>query len=198
MHDTFGEGVARAKVRDVRHVSWAVASDTGRRRTSSEDSYCGRPDLGLFVVADGMGGHVAGEVASHLAVQGIEAFVEETAKAQKDDTWAVPFDINLSLDANRLKGAFRIGNRWLADKMVSAPDLQGMATTASAVLIDSGTAAVAHVGDSRVYVLRDRQLERLTRDHSWVEEQVRKGRAQRDGGTASSMAKRRDPGAVGR
>ena len=82
--------------------------------------------------------------------------------------------------------------------MVSAPDLHGMATTASAVLIDGCTAAVAHVGDSRVYVLRDRRLERLTRDHSWVEEQVRKGCAQRHGGTASSVAKRRDPGAVGR
>ena len=183
VHDPFGEGplpgdwwrAARTKVRDVMHVSWAVASDTGLQRTSNEDNYCGRPDLGLFVVADGMGGHVAGEVASHLAVQGIEAFVEETAKALKDDAPPVPFDITLSLDANQLKNAFRIANRWLADKMVSAPDLHGMATTASAVLIDGCTAAVAHVGDSRVYVLRDRRLERLTRDHSWVEEQVRKG-----------------------
>ena len=157
------------------HVSWAVASDAGLRRTSNEDDYCARPDLGLFVVADGMGGHVAGEVASRLAVQGIEVFVEQTAKAQKDDTWPVQFDINLSQDENRLKGAFRIANLRLADQMASAPDLQGMATTASAVLIDGGTAAVAHVGDSRVYVLRDRQLNRLTRDHSWVEEQVRKG-----------------------
>ncbi len=89
-------------------ISWAAASDKGRRRSSNEDHHAGRPDLGLFVVADGMGGHVAGEVASRLAVEGIEAFVAETVKMQTDDTWPLPFDPRLSRDGNRLKGAFRI------------------------------------------------------------------------------------------
>ena len=156
-------------------ISWAAASDKGRRRSSNEDHHAARPDLGLFVVADGMGGHVAGEVASRLAVEGIEAFVAETVKVRSDDTWPLPLDPSLSRDGNRLRGAFRIANRRIADKMAESEGLRGMATTASAVLISEGKAAVAHVGDSRVYLLRDNELSRLTRDHSWVEEQVRKG-----------------------
>ena len=156
-------------------ISWAAASDKGRRRSSNEDHHAARPDLGLFVVADGMGGHVAGEVASRLAVEGIEAFVTETVKMRTDDTWPLPFDPSLSRDGNRLKGAFRIANRKIADKMAASESLRGMATTACAVLISGDRAAVAHVGDSRVYLLRDNELSRLTRDHSWVEEQVRKG-----------------------
>ena len=156
-------------------ISWAAASDQGRRRSSNEDHHSACPDLGLFVVADGMGGHVAGEVASRLAVEGIEAFVAETAEMRTDDTWPLPFDASLSRDGNRLKGAFRVADRKIADKMASTESLRGMATTASAVLISGGRAAVAHVGDSRVYLLRDNELSRLTRDHSWVEEQVRKG-----------------------
>ncbi len=156
-------------------ISWAAASDKGRRRSSNEDHHAARPDLGLFVVADGMGGHVAGEVASRLAVEEIEAFVAETVEVRTDDTWPLPFDPSVSRDGNRLKGAFRIANRKIADEMAASENLRGMATTASAVLISGGRAAVAHVGDSRVYLLRDNELSRLTRDHSWVEEQVRKG-----------------------
>jgi PPM family protein phosphatase len=156
-------------------VSWAVASDPGLRRPSNEDSYCGRPDLGLFLVADGMGGHVAGEVASRVAVDAIEAFVEETQGADQNRTWPFPFDPAISLEANRLTAAFRLANRRIAARMADAHALRGMATTASAVLVAGSTAVVAHVGDSRVYFLRGKGLSQLTLDHSWVEEQVRAG-----------------------
>jgi protein phosphatase len=155
--------------------SWAVSSDPGLRRTSNEDSYSTRPDVGLFVVADGMGGHVAGEVASRVAVEAIEAFIEETAGADKNRTWPFPFDPTLSLEANRLKAAFRLANRRIASAIADWEDLRGMATTASAVLFGERGASVAHVGDSRVYVLRKGVLEQITHDHSWVEEQVRAG-----------------------
>lgn len=153
----------------------AVSSDKGLRRTSNEDSYCQRQDIGLFVVADGMGGHVAGEVASRLAVDSIQTFIAETAHADRNRTWPFPFEAGLSLEANRLKAAFRIANRKIAAAITDSNDLRGMATTASALLAGSHSACVAHVGDSRVYCLRDGLLEQLTHDHSWVEEQVRAG-----------------------
>ena len=156
-------------------LSWAVRTDPGLRRSSNEDSFCTRADLGLFVVADGMGGHVAGEVASRIAVETIQTFINETAGADKNRTWPFPFEPAISLDGNRLKAAFRLANRQIANAMVDSADLRGMATTASALLAGRDRACVAHVGDSRIYVLRDGALEQITNDHSWVEEQVRAG-----------------------
>jgi protein phosphatase len=156
-------------------LSWAVKSDPGLRRNSNEDSFSNRPDVGLFVVADGMGGHVAGEVASRVAVEAISLFIEETAGADKNRTWPFPFEPTLSLEANRLKAAFRLANRRIAAAIADSHDLRGMATTASAILIGRTQACVAHVGDSRVYVFREGALQQITHDHSWVEEQVRAG-----------------------
>ena len=156
-------------------LSWAVRTDSGLRRNSNEDSYCTRPDLGLFVVADGMGGHVAGEVASRVAVEKIQEFIAETAGADKNRTWPFPFEPTISLEGNRLKAAFRLANRKLANEMADKADLRGMATTASAVLTGRKSACLAHVGDSRIYAMRNGSLEQLTHDHSWVEEQVRAG-----------------------
>ena len=155
--------------------TWAVSSDPGLRRSSNEDSYCTRPDLGLYIVADGMGGHVAGEVASRVAVEAIEIFIQETAGADKNRTWPFPFEPALSLEANRLKAAFRLANRRIASTIADSHDLRGMATTASSLLTGPDGACVAHVGDSRVYVLRGGNLQQITNDHSWVEEQVRAG-----------------------
>ncbi len=165
---------------------WAVTSDKGLRRTSNEDSHCEQADIGLFVVADGMGGHVAGEVASRVAVEAIQAFIAETAHTDKNRTWPFPFEPSLSLEANRLKAAFRLANRKIASAIADSTDLRGMATTASAILAGATTACVAHVGDSRVYVLREGTLQQLTHDHSWVEEQVRAG-------TMSATAARQHP-----
>lgn len=168
------------------HLSWAVRTDPGLRRASNEDSYCTREDLGLFVVADGMGGHAAGEVASRVAVDTIQTFIAETAGADKNRTWPFPFEPHISLEGNRLKAAFRLANRQIANAMADSADLRGMATTASAVLAGAHTACVAHVGDSRVYAMADGTLRQITDDHSWVEEQVRAG-------TMTSSAARQHP-----
>ncbi len=156
-------------------LSSAWATDKGLRRSINEDCFSVREELRLFVVADGMGGHAAGEVASQAVVEGIVAVVEATQAISPDQTWPVPFDPEQSVNANRLRAGFRMGNRQLAAQIASSSELRGMATTAVAVLIDAGTGTLAHVGDSRAYRLRDGQLERLTRDHSWVEEQIRVG-----------------------
>jgi len=156
-------------------ISSAVASHPGLRREDNEDAFCARADLGLYVVADGMGGHAAGEVASRMAVDVIETFVNDTRDADINTTWPFPYDTTLSLNGNRLKAAFRLANRRIGMAMENDDALRGMATTAATVLTSSGTPVVAHVGDSRVYLWRDGTLSQITQDHSWVNEQVRAG-----------------------
>lgn len=156
-------------------VSSAVASHPGLRREENEDAYCVRKELGLFMVADGMGGHAAGEIASKMAVEVIEAFINDTRDADVNTTWPFPYDTRLTLEGNRLKAAFRLANRRLASAMEANDNLRGMATTAAAVLLAKGSPVVAHVGDSRVYLWREGLLHQITQDHSWVSEQVRAG-----------------------
>jgi protein phosphatase len=168
-------------------VTSASATDTGRRRSTNEDYLSVREDLGLFVVADGMGGHAAGEVASRMAVEGIVAFIEETVEMSPDQAWPVLLDPQVSFDpqqtvnGNRLRAAFCWGNRKIAQAVsLSPPELQtsgkpSMGTTAVALLIAGQAAIVAHVGDSRAYRLRQGQLEQLTRDHSEVEARIQAG-----------------------
>ena len=156
-------------------VTSAALTDPGLRREINEDSFCNRTDLGLFLVADGMGGHAAGEVASKLACEVIETFINDTRDADLNRTWPFPYDPSISLDANRIKAAFRLANHRLTAAMESDDALRGMATTAAAVLMGKESPVVAHVGDSRVYLRRDGKLKPITQDHSWVGEQVRAG-----------------------
>jgi protein phosphatase len=156
-------------------ISSAVASHPGLRREENEDSYSRRDDLALYMVADGMGGHAAGEIASKIAVDTIESFVSDTSDADMNRTWPFPYDTALSLEGNRLKAAFRLANRKLAAAMDANDALRGMATTAAAVLFGKNGPTVAHVGDSRIYLWRDGALKQVTQDHSWVSEQVRAG-----------------------
>jgi serine/threonine protein phosphatase PrpC len=156
-------------------LSSAVASHPGLRREGNEDAFCVRPDIGLYLVADGMGGHAAGEVASRIAVDTVEAFIDDTRTADVNRTWPFPYDTRLSLDGNRLKAAFRLANRRIAVAVEKDPALKNMATTAVALLGGADGFTVAHVGDSRVYRSRQGVLHQVTDDHSWVSEQVRAG-----------------------
>ena len=165
-------------------LSFSAATHTGLRRETNEDCYCVRPDLGLFVVADGVGGYAAGEVASSAAVNTIERAVEETQGWTEDTTWPFEYQPALGLDGNRLNWALHLANIRLRTEIEAARGRQGMATTIVVVLLEGdGTrprqpvrgATIGHVGDSRIYRWRAGKLNRLTRDHSWVEEQVRAG-----------------------
>jgi serine/threonine protein phosphatase PrpC len=156
-------------------VSAAVATHPGLRRAGNEDAFCCRPDLGLYAVADGMGGHVAGEVASQLAVEVIATFIADSRGADPAWSWPLPLNETQTIDGNRMSMAFRLAHKRLAAAVEADEELRGMATTAAAVLLGNGTTIVAHVGDSRVYRFRENRLEPLTQDHSWVGEQVRAG-----------------------
>jgi len=161
-----------------------AATHTGVRRETNEDSYCARPNLGLFVVADGVGGYEAGEVASHAAVDAIEQSIAETQSWSEDTTWPFDYQPSLGLDGNRLNWALHLANVRIRTEVEAARGRQGMATTIAAVLFETNAngvkdpiqgATIGHVGDSRVYRWRAGKLDRLTRDHSWVEDQVRAG-----------------------
>ena len=156
-------------------VTSAVATHPGLRREGNEDASRVRADLGLYVVADGMGGHAAGEVASRIAVETIESVISDTRAADASTTWPFPYDTALSLDGNRLKAAFQMANRRLTSAMGDNDELRGMATTAVALLVTARGATAAHVGDSRMYRMRGGTLTGLTQDHSWVNEQVQAG-----------------------
>ena len=154
-------------------LTCAARTDPGRRRENNEDSVCTREDLGLFIVADGMGGHVAGEIASRLVVQEVERFVAAASSAAAGHA---PSLGGTGSAGDRLAAALVEANRLLAARIAEDAALEGMATTAVALLAEAEDIALAHVGDSRAYRWRAGQLTQLTSDHSWVEEQVRAGR----------------------
>ena len=137
------------------------------RRASNEDALLVDAGLGLFIVADGMGGHKAGEVASHLAIEAIRDFIAHSATA-RDLTWPYGLDPDLSPDANRLRTAVRLANARVLEASEMTPDYAGMGTTVVAALVGAERLAFVGVGDSRVYVWRQGGLKQLTRDDSWV------------------------------
>jgi len=141
----------------------------GKVRTINEDAVLADMDTGLLAIADGMGGHNAGEIASHLALDSVLQFVRRSATAQ-DFTW--PFGVNpaLSLTANRLVTAVKLASRQVFTESEARPDYQGMGTTLVAALAEDGAARLtfASVGDSRIYEMHDGALRRLSRDDSWV------------------------------
>jgi protein phosphatase len=155
-------------------IAWHSISDVGRKRKGNEDSVHVNPEQNLFVVADGMGGHAAGEVASKVAAESINEFVCLTS-GDEEITWPFGLDENISYDGNRLKTAVRYANRKVLEATKEKSEYEGMATTVAAVLVDGDTANLAHVGDSRVYLLRGEEITQLTSDHSWVNEQIQSG-----------------------
>jgi len=179
----------------------AALTDLGLRRPANEDSFVSRPGLGLHVVCDGMGGHAAGEIASRVAADTIEASVQQTEGASASFTWPHRYSPEWGRDGNRLVSALLQANREIAQRVLDEPALRGMATTAVCLLLgtegwgqgpvddqrsseasEPGPPApailpglVAHVGDSRAYLWHNGSLDQVTRDHSWVEEQVSLG-----------------------
>ena len=144
----------------------AAVTDVGRVRPANEDSVFTDPEAGFLIVADGMGGHAAGEVASGLAAETIAAFLREK----------LPAFGTLVLDAPRLLGeAVRRADAAVRERAAADLALKGMGTTAVVAVCRGDEVALAHVGDSRAYMLHEGKLRRITEDHSLVARMVNAG-----------------------
>ncbi len=150
------------------HIVAAGLSDVGLQREHNEDSFCVLPEFDLFVVADGMGGHKAGDIASRMATHTIASFFRATQS--EDATWPFHFDPHLSMAENRLVTGIKLANKQIFEASLSNHAVHGMGTTVVGALFSKERKAVyvAHVGDSRAYVIRGGTISQITRDHSLV------------------------------
>lgn len=153
-------------------AEFAHKTDTGKVRQNNEDNALVCEELGLAAVADGMGGHTAGELASAIAVKVLKERLESMVAG---NIKPAQYDEKMSVATNRLAFAAQLANDVIFEASKSIPENRGMGTTLSAVLFTGDTVSTAHIGDSRIYRLREGNLEQLTQDHSLVMDQVRKG-----------------------
>src|SRR6186713_1492140 len=151
----------------VRAVA-AGLTDVGLQRDHNEDSFAILQDHELYIVADGMGGHRAGDVASKLATEAIVDFFRATAA--EDFTWPFHFDSRMSEEENRLLTGIKIANRQIVERSSRQRECHGMGTTVVGALFSGkkGKMYLGHVGDSRAYRVRQGQIVQMTRDHSLV------------------------------
>jgi PPM family protein phosphatase len=152
----------------------SVKSDRGLKRPHNEDFFATDAALGLYVICDGMGGGNAGEVASRMAIETILAQV--TATAHNSTLPLIdPIDANYSPSTNQLASAIRSANEIIHRASWTNPKYAGMGTTVVAARLANQRLSIAHVGDSRLYLIREKTIQALTTDHSWVAEQVAQG-----------------------
>ncbi|MFN7142613.1 MAG: Stp1/IreP family PP2C-type Ser/Thr phosphatase [Myxococcota bacterium] len=148
-------------------------TDVGVKRTNNEDNYLINDELSLFVVCDGMGGHAGGEFASAIAVNTVEEVLSNLETSPEVE--AAREDGAIEVMRERLRYAIRLAGKRIFEKANAEPEYRGMGTTCLVLLVDGPNAFVAHVGDSRGYIVRDGRIEQLTEDHSLVNERIRAG-----------------------
>jgi serine/threonine protein phosphatase PrpC len=176
----------RAETLVATEMEVGARSDTGCVRENNEDSYRVAPELNLFLLSDGMGGLDAGEVASRLAV---DTILEHCRAAEANPSLPLSGEHveGVSSASNRLASAIRLANAVVYRAAQQATGDRGMGATVVAVRLADERMSVAHVGDSRVYRLRAGEFEQLTQDHSFVAEQVRKGKMTEEEAGSSAM-----------
>ena len=167
-------------------MEFGARSDPGRVRGNNEDSFRLAPEIGLFVLSDGMGGLEAGEVASRLAV---ETVVEHCEQAEADPSLAVfgKHIEGVSDTCNRMASAVRLANTAIYENTKNKGGKAAMGATIVVVRFIEDRACIAHVGDSRAYLLRAGQFDQLTEDHSFVADQVRRGMLTEEEASRSKM-----------
>jgi len=151
-------------------------SDVGLQREGNEDAFSIQSSLGLYLVADGMGGHLAGEVASRVAVEIIGKSFQRWLESEtpEDELFAFP-DTSLTRAANYVLSSIRLANRVIYEMAMQYEQYNGMGTTVVALLVTPGLIIAANVGDSRLYMIRDGHIQRMSKDHTIVSEHVEMG-----------------------
>lgn len=152
-------------------------TDIGRKRQKNEDSYLVNDNIHLYVVADGMGGHVGGEFASKIAVSTVEEIIKglDQTDVYKSSYLSSDQGQDEKGEEQTLREAITKAGSKICQKSVEEPELKGMGTTATVLLFNEQKAMVAHVGDSRAYYVRKGKIKQITEDHSLVNEQVKSG-----------------------
>jgi serine/threonine protein phosphatase PrpC len=145
------------------------ASDIGKKRQRNEDSFVVNKDINLYMVADGMGGHNAGDVASATAVKTVDSFMTHSYQ-EREVTWPFGIDPKMSFDANRLRTALKLANHKIWQLADSHQEYMGMGTTAVCAVVSDNIISIANVGDSRAYLVRGEDIDPLTRDDVWLNE----------------------------
>lgn len=155
-------------------IAYGAKSDVGLKRVQNEDRFCIDPSLGLYVVCDGMGGHKAGEVASALAIEVIQKHLQEN-RHDGEGHFVDRYDAAFSPQTNRLADAIRLANQAIHCEARLHVQYARMGTTVVSALVSGQVLSFAHVGDSRLYLIRGGSIQPLTTDHSLVMEQIREG-----------------------
>jgi protein phosphatase len=149
-------------------------TDPGRIRATNEDAFVADEELGLFAVADGMGGHNAGEVASRLALDTLVSFIR-ASRSDSGITWPYGFVASMPFEANQLKSAIQLANQEIRFRAQRQPECEGMGSTIVALIAEGARIWYANVGDSRLYLWRDGALTQLSEDDSWAASMLRAG-----------------------
>lgn len=142
------------------------------KRSHNEDNLRLVPEEDLFIVADGMGGHASGEVASKMAIETLAQFFEETS-ADEEITWPYKMEKGRGYEENRLNAGIKLANLRIFETAAQNPSQRGMGTTVVALLLSGDTAYFGNVGDSRIYRLRGDELEQVTEDHSLLNDYIK-------------------------
>ena len=152
-------------------ITSAGITNVGMKRQNNEDNYLINDGLGVYVVCDGMGGHAGGEYASQIAV----TTVEEVLGNIRDENPDVDGATDEQITQEKIKYAVRLAGQRIYERAQADPEFRGMGTTAVILLFRRGMAYLAHVGDSRGYLIRGGEITQRTEDHSWVNEQIKAG-----------------------
>jgi serine/threonine protein phosphatase PrpC len=164
----FAQAAARAPaivIEERMKLQYAGATHVGMKRDHNEDDLMMAPEMNLFVVADGMGGHSSGEVASKIAVDTLKSFYEDT-EGDDEVTWPFKLDREMGYDENRLTAGVKLANRNIFEAAQADSRYKGMGTTCVGMVWVDEKVVVGHVGDSRAYRIRGNEIVQVTEDHS--------------------------------